>query len=164
MASDLRAGSKLFAAKNNIQIYSAPFRDSERRLKATEVKNSYREWKTGDFIGTATGQYAVLGDSQLEQFVEVTIELGLWKKKEVTVLWYGVRKVTVDNFRVNITGYLCVGENSFNYSPDNPAITADVPKDYTPPPSNDNKTTYFAVGAVLVVFLAIFFGVRNGKV
>ncbi|WP_028526301.1 hypothetical protein [Runella limosa] len=164
MASDLRAGSKLYATKDGIQIYSAPFRDSDRRLKATETKNSYREWKAGDFIGTATGQYAVLGNSQLEQFVEVTIELGLWTKKEISILWYGVRKITVDNFRVNITGYLCVGENSFNYYPDNPAITTEIPKDYTPPPSNNNTMTYFVMGVIFVVVVAIFFGVRNGRI
>lgn len=151
MPTDFRAGSQVFASKDRIQVYSAPFRDSERLLKTNTTKNSYRDWKQGDLIGIATGQMAVTGTGELGTFVEVNVQLGRWRKR------------LVDWVREDVIGYLCVGENSFSSYIDNPALTTDIPKDYVPPVASNKTQTYFIIGAVLLVVITLIFAARKGK-
>ena len=167
MAVDLREGSQVFATKDRIQVYSQPFRDSDRLSKATENKNTYREWKIGDLIGIATGRMAVLGDSPLDQFVEVKVQLGVWRKKEISILWYGIRKITVDWFREDLIGYVCVGEESFGSYIDKPITPNDIdnnPNSKPPATTTPSYETYFVIGAIFVVVIALALAYKANRI
>lgn len=58
----------LFAKRPNISVYTEPNTKSNRLQFATDAKNEFREWKTGDSIGYTTG---IIQSTNEGTFIEV---------------------------------------------------------------------------------------------